>query len=326
MLPLGLSLCGLVIGAAAFAPGFGSLVVLIALAGAAGASVQSGSGRAVMRWFAADERGLALGVRQTAVPVGGVVAALGLPAAVAAGGVQAAFLFLAALCLVGAALAAGVLREREIDEGLEVEVVRRTLVDARLWLLSFGSGIYLVAQVAVLGFLVLFLHDERGFSIARAALVLVFVNLLGGALRIATGRWSDRVGSRLVPLRLVGLGAFATLGVSALLLDGPTALLVPAFVVAGGLSMAWNGLSFTAAAELAGAARSGAAIGFQQTVLSLIGIVVPVAFAATVDAVSWRAAFGLAALGPLVGWWALGRLKDPARTADEQPSTTLKGV
>lgn len=313
MLPLGLSLCGVIIGAAAFAPGFGSLVVLIALAGAAGASVQSGSGRAVMRWFHADERGLALGVRQTAVPAGGVVAALGLPAAVAVGGVRAAFLFLAVLCVVGAALAAGVLREREVDEGLEVELVRRTLADTRLWLLSFGSGIYLVAQVAVLGFLVLFLHDERGFSTARAALVLVFVNVLGGVLRIGTGRWSDRVGSRVAPLRLVGLGSFAALAASALLLGGPTALLVPAFVLAGGLSMAWNGLSFTAAAELAGTARSGAAIGFQQTVLSLIGIVVPVAFAATVSALSWRAAFGLAALGPLVGWWALGRLADDQR-------------
>jgi sugar phosphate permease len=313
MLPLGLTLCGLAVGAAAFAPGFGSLVLLIVLVGATGASVQSGSGRAVMRWFGADERGLALGLRQTAVPLGGVVAALGLPAAVAAGGVRGAFLFLAALCLGGAALAAVVFREREVDDGIEVELVRRTLADARLWLLSFGSGIYLVAQVAVLGFLVLFLHDERGFSTARAALVLVFVNVLAGALRIGAGRWSDRLGSRLVPLRLVGLASFVTLGASALLLGAPTVLLVPAFVLAGGLAMGWNGLAFTAAAELAGTARSGAAIGFQQTVLSLIGIAVPVAFAAAVSTFSWRTAFALAALGPLVGWLALGRLQEARR-------------
>ena len=40
--------------------------------------------------------------------------------------------------------------------------------------------------------------------------------------------------------------------------------------------MAWNGLSFTAAAELAGAARSGAAIGFQQSVLSGLGVLAPI--------------------------------------------------
>jgi hypothetical protein len=32
---------------------------------------------------------------------------------------------------------------------------------------------------------------------------------------------------------------------------------------------------------------------------------VPVAFAATVSATSWAAAFALAALFPLAGWWAL---------------------
>ena len=44
--------------------------------------------------------------------------------------------------------------------------------------------------------------------------------------------------------------------------------------------MSWNGLSFTAAAEAAGPRRSGAAIGFQQTVLGVGGIVIPIAFAA----------------------------------------------
>ena len=52
-------------------------------------------------------------------------------------------------------------------------------------------------------------------------------------------------------------------------------MLVPVLVVAGVLGMSWNGLSFTAAAEAAGARRSGAAIGFQQTVLGVGGIVDP---------------------------------------------------
>ena len=63
--------------------------------------------------------------------------------------------------------------------------------------------------------------------------------------------------------------------------------------------MSWNGLSFTAAAELAGGMRSGAAIGFQQSVLSGVGAAAPVLFAALVAATSWRAGFALAALCPL---------------------------
>jgi hypothetical protein len=82
-------------------------------------------------------------------------------------------------------------------------------------------------------------------------------------------------------------------------------VLVPALVVAGALSMAWNALSFTAAVEIAGRTRAGAAIGIQQSALAAAGAFAPVLFAATVSATSWRVAWGLAALFPLAGAWVL---------------------
>src|SRR4029079_8875954 len=81
------------------AAGFWSLIVLIFLAGAAGASVNAASGRAVMQWFPAHERRLALGISGARIPVGGLISALVLPTL----GLQAAFVFLAALSLAGAA-------------------------------------------------------------------------------------------------------------------------------------------------------------------------------------------------------------------------------
>jgi hypothetical protein len=99
------------------------------------------------------------------------------------------------------------------------------------------------------------------------------------------------------------------LAVVAALAGGPLWLLVPALAVAGGLSMGWNALAFAAAAELAGAARSGAAIGFQQSVLSGIGIVAPIVFAASVSRTSWSLAFLLAALVPLAGRLSLRPLR-----------------
>ena len=302
VLTTGLSGCALCLVGAAYAPGFAALLALLVLAGAAGASVNSASGRAVMLWFGAAERGLALGVRQTAIPLGGLVAALALPALADAGGSESALLFLAALC-AGGALAGGlVLRGREhVDDGIEAATVSRTLRDGRLWRLSVGSGLYLYAQVAVIGYGVLFLHDEHGLSDSAAALVIAAAQVLAVALRIAAGRWSDLAHSRVRPLRLVGIAIAVGVAVCALLAGGPLWLLVPVLAVAGGLSMAWNGLSFTAAAELAGARRSGAAIGFQQSVLSGIGVVAPVGFALVASGVSWRAAYAVAAVFPLVG-------------------------
>jgi sugar phosphate permease len=309
VLAAGLGGSGIFLGAAGAAPGYLSLVLLLALAGAAGVSVNSASGRAVMQWFEAGERGYALGIRQTAIPLGGVVAALGLPPLEHAFGVRAAFVVLGGLAVSGALAGWLVLRERAAAPAVEAEVPPWTLRDGRLWRLCGGSGLYLVAQTAVMGFVVLFLHDERGFSTAAAAAVLAAAQALAVGARIGAGRWSDALGSRIVPLRRIGLAVVATLGLSAALTGGPAYLLVPSLVVAGALSMAWNGLSFTAAAELAGRARSGAAIGIQQTVLSAFGTVVPVAFAATVAAVSWRTAFALAALGPLAGWLVLRPLR-----------------
>src|SRR5262249_31185074 len=76
---------------------------LLTLAGMAGASVSAASGRAVMGWFAADERGFALGIRQTAVPLGWAIAALALPPVVHAGGLSAGLAALRIGCLGRAA-------------------------------------------------------------------------------------------------------------------------------------------------------------------------------------------------------------------------------
>ena len=309
-LALGLGACALFLAAAAFVTTFAALFALLALAGAAGSSVNSASGRAVMQWFGPRERGLALGIRQSAIPAGGLIGALVVPRLAAVGGSELAFLFLAGFCALGALVGLIVLRTGDPGESLDSVTVADTLADAKLWRLSLGSGVYLYAQLALIGFTVLFLHEERDLSASRAALVVAVAQVLAVGFRIAVGRWSDVVGSRVGPLRLVGLAVSAGLVVTSALTGGPMWLLAVTLALAGALSMAWNGLSFAAAAELAGLRRSGAAIGFQQTVLSGIGVVSPPLFAATVSGFSWRAAFLVAAVLPLGGWVALRPLED----------------
>jgi sugar phosphate permease len=308
VLAAGLGLCGTLTIPVALTTDFLAVVVLLGLAGAAGASVNSASGRAVMSWFRPQERGLALGIRQTSTPLGGAIAALALPPIEDAGGLDAAFVALGAFAVLAAAVAGLVIRDTPAESGLvEAPSVLR---NGRLWLLGTSGALYLVAQVAVTGFLVLFLHEEHGLSTQEAAAVLAAIQGLAVVFRIAVGRWSDVLETRIRPLRLLGLGAFASLAVTAALLEAPTPAVVTAFVVAGAFSMSWNGLSFTAAAELVGRARSGAAIGFQQTVLVVSGAAVPPLFAAVVEATSWQAAFALAAAAPLAGLALLVPLGD----------------
>jgi MFS family permease len=109
-------------------------------------------------------------------------------------------------------------------------------------------------------------------------------------------------------LRQLSTSLAIALVATAALTTAPLAVLLPALVVAGALSLSWNGLSFTAAAELAGRARSGAALGFQQTALSVSYAATAPLFAAIVDAGSWRLGFALAALMPVAGATVLRRL------------------
>ncbi len=308
-LAAGLTAMGLLVGAGAAVDDFYALVGLLGLASAAGSSVNSASGRAVMHWFGADERGFALGLRQASLPLGGALAAVTLPPIVVASSLDGALLFLAVLCLVGALVSALVLRDRSAESAAE-DPEPWTLRDQRLWLLSAGSSLFLVAQIALTGFLVLFLHDARGLSTGEAAAVLAVAQVIAIVLRIAAGRWSDRAHGRVRPLRIVGLAIFATLALSAALVTVPLEILVPTLVVATAFSMMWNGLSYTAAAEMAGSSRSGAAIGFQQMTLSAVGFVAAPLFAALVDVSSWRTGFAVFAAAPLVGWWVLGGLDE----------------
>jgi sugar phosphate permease len=311
VLAVGLGTCGALAVAAGWASSFWTLAVPLFLASAAGASVNAASGRAVMQWFAPGERGLALGIRQTAIPLGGGIAALVLPQVEKAGGLGAAFAFLGGLCLAAAVVAALVIREPPVrDAELEGDAIPWTLHDRRLWTLSIGSGLYLWGQLPLMTFAVLFLHDVHDVSPARAGGVLAVFQGAAVVGRIGAGRLSDRLGSRLRPLRWLGLASAAGLLVTAAVADGWLPLVVTALVLAGAISMAWNGLSLTAAAELAGRARSGAAIGFQQTTLGVIGVIVPVVFTALVDATSWGAAFALCSIGPVAGWLMLGTLRN----------------
>jgi sugar phosphate permease len=292
---------------AGYASSYREFVGALAAVGALGAGVNAASGRAVMAWFVEEERGLALGIRQMATPLGGAVAAIVRPALDQHISLRAAFDGLAAACFVAAVIGAIVLRAEPAEDH---SLLARPLRDPRVWRICTASTFYVATQISLLGFFVLFLHGHRGVSTGVAAGALAVTQVLGGIARIAAGRLSDCLRMRIVPLRWVALGLALTVGITSALVDAPVWIIVAALVVAGTFGLSWNGLSFTAAAEAAGRARSGAAIGLQQTFLSAGAIVAPIAFATVVHQASWRVAFVLAALSPLVGYALLSPLAE----------------
>jgi MFS family permease len=308
------------LAAASAAHGYAAVTATLVATGALGASVNAASGRAIMAWFPSSELGTALGIRQTAIPIGGALGAVALPALASAGGTRLAFLFLAGACLCGAAVAAVFIRGGSRAE-LELGDVSRPLHDRRMWLLGAGTGLYLVAQIGLTAFVVLFLHQNRHVSGHAAGAVLAAIYVLAIAARIGSGRISDRLGSRLRPLRTIGVALALLTAAVAVATEAPLGLLVPLFVVAGVLSMSWNGLAYASAAEMAGAARTGAALGFQQTLLGVVVAAAPPVIAA-IATHSWRAAFFVAAAGPAVGVLILRQVREARSPRPERTRGT----
>src|SRR5450830_514628 len=194
--------------------------------GLLGGSVNGASGRAVMGWFPAIERGLAMSIRQTAVPLGGGVGALLLPWLAWQGGFACLFGVLAGLCGAAALLCAAWVHEPAHSAhsapapapgaGLAAPAPR-ALRDRRVWRLAAGIGLLCAPQFAVISFGTVFLHDFGGLSLpaCTGAMALVQVGAMG--LRVWSGRWTDRHGNRPAYLRAcVGAVIAVFLGLAAL--------------------------------------------------------------------------------------------------------------
>jgi MFS family permease len=308
----GLGTCGVALICAAYIPSYPVLVAVVTVAAALGVAVNSATGRAVMRWFPVHELGFAVGLRQTSITAGAIVAAFVLPGVVHAGGLHAAFLALGLFCLAGASSGFLLLRKDSDLARAPAQHEMLRLRDARLLRLSLSGCLYVIPQAAVMGFVVLFLAEERGLSTGIAATVLGIAYVAATLGRVAAGRWSDHLGRRVTPLRWFGLSTALGLGAVAAgtLADVPNAVLVPLVVVASASAMTWNGLSLTAAVELGGHGRSGAAIGVQQTFLGTGATVTPIVFASAVAATSWGIAFAFVTVSVLGGWWMLKPLAD----------------
>jgi len=307
----GLVGAALALGAAALTSEFSGLVTCLFVAGLFVASANAASGRAVMGWFAAEQRGLALGIRQASMPIGAAVAGLSLPL-LAAGGTGRSLVALGAI-LLGAAVATGALL-REPEHGAEEDAGRPApLRDRRIWRLAQAGALLVAVQFAFLGFLVLYLHDERGLSAPGAAALLAAVQLVGAGVRVGLGRLSDSRAERVGPLRSVCLVLAAGAALTAAATHLPASVALPATLACAVVAVSWNGLVFTAAAELAGGARSGTALGFQNTVMSVVSGATLAGFGWLVSASSWTFGFALLALPALAARALLARVPEPAR-------------
>jgi MFS family permease len=276
--------------------------VFLFLGGMAAAGCNSAGGRLVSGWFPPHQRGLAMGIRQTAQPLGIALGALVIPE-LAERSPHAGLLFPAVAC-TGAALLSviGVVDsprkplETATDEEL-ASPYRRSWV---LWRIHAASALMMMPQTVTVTFMLVWLIRNDGWSIASAGAAMTISQLLGALGRILVGRLSDRIGSRMRPVAVIAAAAALTLFVLAYADHRGSHYEVVLMVIVSVLAVLDNGLEATAITEFAGPFWSGRALGIQNTTQRLMAAAGPPLFGALISAARYPTAWALCGLFPLL--------------------------
>ncbi|MBY4939993.1 MFS transporter [Burkholderia dolosa] len=341
---LALMVCAIVPNAHAVPP-LARVVAAMGCVGLLGGSVNGSSGRAVMRWFGERERGLAMSIRQTAVPLGGGVGAALLPALASHVGFAAVYGALMLLCAGSAvltwrwlheppdapAIAASASSASTASSASSASSTASTastassaspaasatsaprpvtqpptthacspLASVAVWRIVLGIGALCAPQFAVLTFATVFLHDFGRLGLAGISAAMVALQLGAMAMRVWSGRHTDRHGNRRAYLRgsvLVAAGSFALLAAAtAGSPHVPLAAIVAILVFAGICVSAWHGVAYTELATLAGANHAGTALGMANTIVYLGLLVTPLAIPPLLAAGSWSVVWLAAAV------------------------------
>lgn len=307
--------------ASGMVPPLWALAAGLAAVGVLGGSVNGASGRAVMRWFGAGERGFAMSIRQTAVPLGGGLGALVLPSLASRYGFMPVFGALACACALSAFFTWRWMHEPDFSAeaatgphnastGVSAIKPPPPLQNRKVWRMVAASGLLCVPQFAILSYATVFLHDHGHLGLAAITAVMVALQAGAMVMRIWSGRHTDRRANRPAWLRgsaWVALATFVLLGIAA---GGhaPGWVLMTAVVVAGIAVSAWHGVAYTELATEAGGANAGTALGMANTAVYVGLFLTPIAIPHLLAASSW----------PVV-WWLAGLVALAARPLFPKP-------
>ncbi|HEV8450297.1 MAG TPA: MFS transporter [Gaiellales bacterium] len=300
--------------AASAAPNAALFAAAIFLAGIGSSAVPVAGMSSLLREFPPHRRGIALGWRQLAVPLGGAIGAAALPLLAHIGGVRLALIVTAVATASTASVFAwlsaaggGTARRMRLDGALTARGMRSLLVVGLL---------YVYALAAALTYIVAAARDD-GLGKTEAGALFVVLNLSAGASRLVWGRIADRGGGNRRVRTLIDCGMLAAVAGLAMapVLHVGVVLAVPVTIALGFGCFGWNGVLYVTAGELVGPDRAARAVGVASTMVFGAGaLAAPVSGLVAEHAgydVMWLTAAASSAAGAAFAWRALAWMRRP---------------
>ena len=300
--------------AASAAPNAALFAAAVFLAGIGSSAVPVAGMSSLLREFPPHRRGIALGWRQLAVPLGGAIGAAALPLLAHIGGVRLALIVTAVATASTASVFAwlsaaggGTARRMRLDGALTARGMRSLLVVGLL---------YVYALAAALTYIVAAARDD-GLGKTEAGALFVVLNLSAAASRLVWGRIADRGGGNRRVRTLIDCGMLAAVAGLAMapVLHVGVVLAVPVTIALGFGCFGWNGVLYVTAGELVGPDRAARAVGVASTMVFGAGaLAAPVSGLVAEHAgydVMWLTAAASSAAGAAFAWRALAWMRRP---------------
>ncbi|MDO8532420.1 MAG: MFS transporter [Dehalococcoidia bacterium] len=308
----------------ALAPSFPVMLLGIFIAGFGSSLASPAVTKTVVSWFPPRTRATAMGIKQTGVPLSGVLGALLLlPLGVASGWRVSVVVIVAAVAAIGVCVFA-LYRDPPAVEAAGRRtggwgVLRETLALRDVWLVGFLALSLAAAQFIIITYLVIYLKEVLLVPVVVAGGYLALANTAGLGTRVVSGLISDRLlGARRKPL-LVAFGVLTTVLLAATAMVGPgTSLTLVAVLVAalGVAAIGSHALFLTLMAELGGTRGAATSVGLGLTLVQLGAFASPPIFGQVVDRTgSYPLAWGIFAVLAAAGAIAAMLVREPRRSA-----------
>ena len=264
-------------------------LLAMALMGVGYSIVNPASARGVLNWFPAGFRATAMGIKQTGVPIGGVLAALcGVLATVL--GWRWTMLLTAICAATTILMLLPLLRIPRKSAGhgplLPWRELRKVIVDSNIRVFVSANALLQIGQGNFFAYLTLFLRDVGQTSQSFASLCLGLAQLTSATGRIGWGVLCDRFFMNKRSTLLTMICAVATIGLMAMALINPANVHVAALLLSallGATIASFAGITLTIASEASPPDRAAATVGFNLMMVSFGGVIGPPLFGYMMD-------------------------------------------
>ncbi|MDD5038504.1 MAG: MFS transporter [Dehalococcoidales bacterium] len=289
-------------------------LIFMALAGAGMGCLMPSTTKAVLEWFPVRERATAMGVKQTAVNVGGIITAITLPAVAISYGWHYGFLGIGLIAVV-IGIVSFVMYKRP-PENVDIKTskpvtssgtkpsVLEAFKSRDIWLLIGANMCMMIVEFSAMAYFVLYLNEVLFIAVVTAGFFLAFLEAGGILGKPISGLISDRLfrGNRKKVYMLLCSIAFFVGIVFLILKPGiPSWLIILISLVFGFGAMSWGGLSLTLVGEFAGKELAGTVTGMATVFGMLANMAGPPIFGYIVDTTgSYKMAWLLLAIMALL--------------------------